>query len=807
MPDTTHSPGGVFLSYAREDTNAAKRIAEAMRAFGVDAWFDQSELRGGDAWDAKIKKQIRECALFLPIISAATQARGEGYFRREWKMAVERTHDMAASRTFIVPVVIDDTPEAGAEAPEEFMRVQWTRLEHGAPTPEFIAQIKRLLDTPRKPSLKPDLPRPPTLPPEFKQAAQAKAEAASAAPKKSAPGAALWISLGAVAVSVGVVFFVTGRRGSKEEAMQASAPPAAVTAPDKQSPSLSAPPVAAEDKSIAVLPFVNMSGDKDSEYFSDGLTEEILNALARNPALRVASRTSSFAFKGRTVPMDEIGRALRAASVIEGSVRKSGSSVRITVQLINAADGYHVWSETFTRELTDIFAVQDEIAAKIAQKLGGGPAAPALAGEAVPTKNLAAYDAFLRGRAAMTSGWSESASAETVRLFEQAVRLDPDYALAWARLAQALARIWSDGYDRNASLAARASEAAATALRLAPGLPEAHRAQAYVAGTVHGDIEAANRELDVVERLRPNDPELPASRAHSERVRGRPGDRLAALALRAAEADPQNADTLVQMAGYLGACGRYAEAVALCDRAWNISQVAENPIRVKASIVSAWTGDVGATLALLETLPESLRMPRFFARRAVLRVQQGDIVGARTDFEHLRTLVADRYADRSGPRGTAVSALLSLARLDAKEGQDARARRRNAEALVEADRYLHDFPNQPDTGHELRAKALAQLGRRDDALAALDDLVRIGSMPDDGIQTEGLRQSRAEIFALLGETDRAVAELLTMHADGKVFGYTLRLNTHFVSLRANAKFQQLMKESEARADAVPRPKK
>lgn len=213
MPDNTHSPGGVFLSYAREDTDAARRIAEAMRAFGVDAWFDQSELRGGDAWDAKIKKQIRECALFMPIISATTQARGEGYFRREWKLAVERTHDMAASRTFVVPVVIDDTPEAGAEAPEEFMRVQWTRLEHGAPTPEFIAQVKRLLDTPRKPSLKPDLPRPPTLPPEFRQAARDKAAGSGPAlQKKPVSLAAVWISLGVVAVGVGVVFVVTGRR-------------------------------------------------------------------------------------------------------------------------------------------------------------------------------------------------------------------------------------------------------------------------------------------------------------------------------------------------------------------------------------------------------------------------------------------------------------------------------------------------------------------------------------------------------------------------------------------------------------------
>lgn len=113
----------VFLSYAREDSDAVRRIAEALRAFGIEAWFDQSELWGGDSWDGKIRGQIRACALFMPIVSARTQARHEGYFSREWKLDVERTHDMAAGVAFIVPVVIDDTPEREAAVPDEFMHV------------------------------------------------------------------------------------------------------------------------------------------------------------------------------------------------------------------------------------------------------------------------------------------------------------------------------------------------------------------------------------------------------------------------------------------------------------------------------------------------------------------------------------------------------------------------------------------------------------------------------------------------------------------------------------------------------------
>ena len=149
--------GAVFLSYAREDADAARRIADALRSQGVEVWFDQAELRGGEAWDAKIRQQIRECTLFLAVVSANTQERTEGYFRREWKLAVERTSDMAAGVAFLVPVVIDDTAEGQALAPEEFMRVQWTRLPGALPTPDFVAQTKSLLagGSRRRPSLAP----------------------------------------------------------------------------------------------------------------------------------------------------------------------------------------------------------------------------------------------------------------------------------------------------------------------------------------------------------------------------------------------------------------------------------------------------------------------------------------------------------------------------------------------------------------------------------------------------------------------------------------------------------------------------
>src|SRR4249919_3205803 len=141
----------VFLSYASQDAEAARRICEALRACGIEVWFDQSELRGGDVWDQKIRQQIHDCSLFLPIISAHTEARTEGYFRLEWKLAVDRSYLMADDAAFLFPVVIDDTPDAGARVPEKFRTVQWTRLPAGQTPPAFAQRISALLAGTEKP--------------------------------------------------------------------------------------------------------------------------------------------------------------------------------------------------------------------------------------------------------------------------------------------------------------------------------------------------------------------------------------------------------------------------------------------------------------------------------------------------------------------------------------------------------------------------------------------------------------------------------------------------------------------------------
>ena len=141
----TEPSQAVFLSYASEDAEAAERIAAALRAAGIEAWLDKSELRGGDAWDRQIQEQIHDCRLFIPVISANSEHRDEGYFRREWALAVDRTRDMAEKKAFLLPVVIDDTSERRASVPEKFRQVQWSRLPAGETSSAFVGRVQRLL--------------------------------------------------------------------------------------------------------------------------------------------------------------------------------------------------------------------------------------------------------------------------------------------------------------------------------------------------------------------------------------------------------------------------------------------------------------------------------------------------------------------------------------------------------------------------------------------------------------------------------------------------------------------------------------
>jgi TolB-like protein len=367
--------GAVFLSYASQDAEAAARICEALRAAGIEVWLDQSDLRGGDAWDRRIRKQIHGCALFVPVISANTQMRLEGYFRLEWRLAVERTHLMADDTPFLIPVVIDGTTDATARVPDQFRAVQWTRLSLGETSPAFVERVSRLLSP----------------------------ESAHAPTQIRSPAAAEPHPAGAPRLA----------RESSREAREAAAP------------------AVAEKPSIVVLPFNNMSGDPEQEYFSDGITEDIITDLSKVSGLTVIARNTAFTYKGKPIEVGEVSRKLGVTFILEGSVRKAGSRVRVTGQLVNCNNGAHVWADRYDRDLTDIFAIQDDIAHAIVEQLKVQllPQEKKSIAQA-PTDNVEAYTYYLRGRQ-FFHRHSRSYLQLARHMFTKAVELDPRYARAY----------------------------------------------------------------------------------------------------------------------------------------------------------------------------------------------------------------------------------------------------------------------------------------------------------------------------------------------------------------------------------------
>jgi len=557
----------VFLSYASQDAQPAQKICEALRAAGIEVFLDQSELRGGDAWDQKIRREIHECALFLPLISAHSDARHEGYFRREWKLAVDRTADMSDRVAFLVPVVIDDTSDSRADVPERFRQVQWTRLPGGETSPAFVERIKRLLS-------------PELLP------LSAVSGAALRAPVRASRGSKPVVFAIVVVVFAALAYLVADKLWISKHL-------AATTA-------FSPPP-----HSIAVLPFANMSGDKDQEYFSDGLTEELLNSLSEINELQVAARTSAFSFKGTNTDIGTIAHKLNVGAVLEGSVRRSANTIRITAQLINAVTGFHLWSKTYDRDLGDVLKLQTEIATAVASALkvtllGDVAANVELGG----TGNPAAFDAYLRGAKAMNSRRDVKDLPAAIAAYTEAIRLDPHYALAFAARSIALsytageaetAGAMREGFDK-------AQADARQALALAPDLAQAHLASAIVSESGTLDLTQASAAYDRALALAPGNAEV---LRESGRFAAWMGYFDAALAAtrRAVVLDPLARQSHGALADALYVARRYEEAVAAYAEVIRLAPDYKPPY-ANRGLVYYGLGDLERARASCETNPD-----------------------------------------------------------------------------------------------------------------------------------------------------------------------------------------------------------
>jgi TolB-like protein/tetratricopeptide (TPR) repeat protein len=469
----------IFLSYASQDAGAARRIFDALGSAGLEVWFDQSELRGGDAWDQKIRRQIKECALFMPIISEHTQTRAEGYFRLEWHLAEQRSFLMAHDQAFLLPVVVDDTPDSAPRVPERFRERQWTRLPGGSTPHEFVERVRGL---------------------------------------------------------------VSGTHDARPDRAPAGAPAREAQAPGN-------------DKSVAVLAFANMSGDKENEYFSDGISEELLTVLQKLPGLRVAARTSAFFFKGKNATAQEIGSQLGVAHLVEGSVQKSANRVKINARLSRVSTGEETWSRSYTREMNDVFALQEELAAAIAGELRGhfhGEKSTASAVHAASkggTTHPEAFQQYLMGRH-QTNQFSSASEQKALRHFERATEMDPSFALAWAALSQS--HSWFCGYEGTLSREqfdghlAKARDAADRALALEPDLPSGLTARFLIQFSFDFDLAGGAAVARKALELAPSDPEVLVIASRLAAAYGRRDDALE-MARRAVAVDPISARTRVQL--------------------------------------------------------------------------------------------------------------------------------------------------------------------------------------------------------------------------------------------------------------------
>jgi serine/threonine protein kinase/Flp pilus assembly protein TadD len=316
-------------------------------------------------------------------------------------------------------------------------------------------------------------------------------------------------------------------------------------------------------KSIAVLPFVNMSADPENEYFSDGIAEEIINALSKVQALQVAARTSSFAFKGKNEDIGAIGRKLKVATVLEGSVRKAGKQLRVTAQLINVTDGYQLWSERYDRQLEDVFAIQDEIAGNIVKALRvvlSDDEKRAI--ERAPTEDVKAYEYYLRGRQYFHQ-FRRTGMQSARRMFERAIETDPQFALAHAGLADCCAFLYMywDGSKANLDGADSASR---KALELDPDLAEAHASRGF-ALALNRQYDDARPEFETAIRLNPKLYEAHYLYARALFQEGRAEEAVLQYE-EASRVRPEDYQALLLMQSPLNSLGRHDDALAVLRR-------------------------------------------------------------------------------------------------------------------------------------------------------------------------------------------------------------------------------------------------
>lgn len=558
------------------------------------------------------------------------------------------------------------------------------------------------------------------------------------------------------------------------------------------------------DKSIAVLPFENLSDDRENTFFADGVHDDILSSLARIADLKVISRTSVQQYRTGTRNLREIGQALGVAHVLEGTVRRAGNRVRVNAQLINARTDTHIWAETFDRELTDLFAIQTELAERIVRALQANLSPREMAGlQMPPTKDLEAYDLYIRARDLFR--WSgigdpQENGERALPLLEQAIARDAEFALAYYLASRIHGELYWFGYDKSAERLAKSKAAAEAALRVRPEMGEGHLALAFYYYYSARNYEAAIRELTLAQRALPNDSEVAGALGVIDRRRGRWEESIL-HSERARQLDPRNVSALWNLWETFTYLRRYAEADRVLTDALVVSPDAHLIPLARAELALRARGDSAPFRQALRKVPAE-----FDPGGAVTTIGVRVALMERDYDEAERQLgacnqikfndfglagFAGALDDYTVPRDWYVGL---IARGRGNQGAAARAFEK-AHEVIRADAACS--PDDPKTLVMLGLIS-AMLGRAEEAIAAGERAAQLLPITADALDGPLVAINLAVIYAQLGQTGRAIEELerLVRLPAGPTPG-TLRIEPLWDGLRSHAGFQRLLTDQHA----------
>ncbi len=553
------------------------------------------------------------------------------------------------------------------------------------------------------------------------------------------------------------------------------------------------------EKSIAVLPFENLSDDQQNTYFADGIQDDILSNLAKVADLKVTSRTSVRQYRGGTRNLREIGAALGVAHILEGTVRRIGNRVRVNTQLISARSDAHVWGDSFDREITDLFALQSELAEKIASALRANLSAREKASLQVhPTADLDAYDLYLRARdlfrwSGAGDPWENGEKA--LKLLEQALARDPRFALAHALASRFHAELYWFGYERHRDRLAKAKAEADTALRIYPDLGDAHLALAYYHYYGSLEYDLARQEIALARRATPNDAEVWDAAAAVDRRQGRWENAVANFE-KARQLDPRNASVIWNLSETYSCLRRYPEAQRGFAEGLLVNPHAHLFSIATAAIDLRKDGDTTALRAALDKIPRNFD-PGGAVTTVALRVSLMN--RDYTEAERLLQNSSCSEFNDGGIGGTAASldgytfpkawyeGLVARGQEDVQQMQRAFE---TARRVVEADRRQC---SEDAKTNSMLGLIDAALGRREQAIRQGRRAVELLPISKDAYDGPVLATNLAVIYAQVGDRDLALQQLAELIAlpNGPTPG-TLRVEPEWDPLRADPRFEKLL---------------